>query len=151
MDTQNNLQRFIDAQNREYDTALSEIRNGRKQSHWMWYIFPQIQGLGHTETSMFYAIKDIKESQEFLAHPTLGARLIRISEELLTLESSDAHQIFGRPDDLKLKSSMTLFSSVNGADPVFNLVLEKFFNGSRDHLTLKIIETGQKPGAHQNL
>ncbi|SEB05156.1 Uncharacterized protein, DUF1810 family [Pedobacter hartonius] len=106
----------------------------------MWYIFPQIQGLGSTETSSFYAIKDLKEAQEFLTHPTLGNRLIHISEELLRLESNDAHQIFGSPDDLKLKSSMTLFSSAHGADPVFNLVLKKFFNASRDGKTLKIID-----------
>jgi uncharacterized protein (DUF1810 family) len=136
----NNLERFIAAQSRDYEVALSEIKNGRKQSHWMWYIFPQIQGLGLTETSRFYAIKDIGEAQEFLEHPVLGNRLVSISRELLKLNSNDAHEIFGSPDDLKLKSSMTLFSSVDNADPVFKLVINKFFNGSMDRQTLEIID-----------
>jgi uncharacterized protein (DUF1810 family) len=136
----NNLERFIAAQSRDYEVALSEIKNGRKQSHWMWYIFPQIQGLGLTETSRFYAIKDIGEAQEFLEHPVLGNRLVSISRELLKLNSNDAHEIFGSPDDLKLKSSMTLFSSVDNADPVFKLVINKFFNGSMDRKTLEIID-----------
>jgi uncharacterized protein (DUF1810 family) len=136
----NNLERFIAAQSRDYEVALSEIKNGRKQSHWMWYIFPQIQGLGLTETSRFYAIKDIGEAQEFLEHPVLGNRLVSISRELLKLNSNDAHEIFGSPDDLKLKSSMTLFSSVDNADPVFKLVINKFFNGSMDGQTLEIID-----------
>jgi uncharacterized protein (DUF1810 family) len=136
----NNLERFIAAQSKDYEVALSEIKNGRKQSHWMWYIFPQIQGLGLTETSRFYAIKDIGEAEEFLEHPVLGSRLISISRELLKLNSNDAHEIFGSPDDLKLKSSMTLFSSVNNADPVFKLVINKFFNGSMDGKTLEIID-----------
>jgi uncharacterized protein (DUF1810 family) len=136
----NNLERFIAAQSKDYEVALSEIKNGRKQSHWMWYIFPQIQGLGLTETSRFYAIKDIGEAEEFLEHPVLGSRLVSISRELLKLNSNDAHEIFGSPDDLKLKSSMTLFSSVNNADPVFKLVINKFFNGSMDRKTLEIID-----------
>ena len=126
MNRENNLQRFIDAQETSYEAALSEIKNGRKKSHWMWYIFPQIQGLGFSETSKFYAIKDINEAEEFLKHPLLGHRLVRLCNELLKLESDDANRIFGSPDDLKLKSSMTLFSSLN-INPVFQMVLEKFF------------------------
>ncbi len=105
--SENNLKRFIDVQEADYPIALSEVRNGRKQSHWMWYIFPQIQGLGFSETSKFYAIKNINEAEEFLNHPVLGSRLVHICNELLELKSNDANKIFGSPDDLKLKSSMT--------------------------------------------
>jgi uncharacterized protein (DUF1810 family) len=136
----NDLQRFIDAQANTYSVALSEIMNGRKRTHWMWYVFPQIQGLGMSETSRLYAIKDIHEAADFLNHPVLGSRLIRICKELLDLESDDAHPIFGSPDDLKLHSSMTLFSSVPSADPVFQKVLDKFFKGKKDQKTLAILE-----------
>ncbi len=131
----------MDAQQSTYQNALSEVRNGRKQSHWMWYIFPQIQGLGFSETSKFYAIKDINEAEEFLNHPVLGSRLVHICNELLKLKSNDASKIFGSPDDLKLKSSMTLFSTLHNTNPVFQLVLEKFFNGTKDNKTLRIIDT----------
>lgn len=105
----------------------------------MWYIFPQIQGLGYTEISKRYAIEDLEEAAEYLQHRMLGPRLILLSHVLLSLETNDAHKIFGSPDDLKLKSCMTLFSQVPGADPVFELVLKKFFNGLKDHITLKIL------------
>jgi uncharacterized protein (DUF1810 family) len=133
------LKRFIDAQESSYAIALSEIKSGRKRSHWMWYVFPQIKGLGFSETSMFYAIKDIQEAEEFLNHPVLGSRLIEISKELLKLESNNAHQILGSPDDIKLHSSMTLFSSLPGASPAFEEVLRKFFNGEKDNKTLQIL------------
>jgi uncharacterized protein (DUF1810 family) len=133
------LKRFIDAQESSYAIALSEIKSGRKRSHWMWYIFPQIKGLGFSETSMFYAIKDIEEAEAFLHHPILGSRLIEISEELLKLRGNDAHQILGSPDDVKLHSCMTLFSSIPGASPVFEDVLRKFFNGEKDNKTLQIL------------
>jgi len=133
------LKRFLDAQEADYDIALSEIKSGRKQSHWMWFIFPQIEGLGLSSTSKFYAIKDLNEAKEFLEHPVLGSRLNRICNELLKLNSNDARKIFGSPDDLKLKSSMTLFSLVHNANPVFQLVLEKFFDGVKDQKTLQII------------
>ena len=142
MNRENNLQRFIDAQETSFEAALSEIKNGRKKSHWMWYIFPQIQGLGISETSKFYAIKDLNEAEEFLKHPILGHRLVRLCNELLKLESDDANRIFGSPDDLKLKSSMTLFSSLN-INPVFQMVLEKFFHGTEDMKTLEIISKQQ--------
>jgi len=134
-----NLQRFIDAQKEGYEIALAEVRNGRKQSHWMWYIFPQIQGLGFSSTSQFYAIKDLNEAEEFIKHPVLGNRLVRISNELLKLESNNATKVFGSPDDLKLKSSMTLFSALPNTDPVFELVLKKFFDGTKDSKTLQIL------------
>ena len=139
MTKENNLTRFIDAQEADYQIALSEIKKGRKQSHWMWYIFPQIQGLGFSETSRFYAIKDMNEAKEFLKHPVLGSRLIDICNELLKLKSNDANKIFGSPDDVKLKSSMTLFSSLPDTNPVFQAVLKKFFKGTKDGNTLRII------------
>ncbi|AOM79455.1 DUF1810 domain-containing protein [Pedobacter steynii] len=134
------LERFITAQKAVYQTALAELQAGRKQGHWMWYIFPQIQGLGFTETSRHYAIEDLSEATEYLAHRVLGPRLILMCNTLLELQTSDAHQIFGSPDDLKLKSSMTLFSAVPDTDPVFEKVLQKFYNGLKDHITLKILK-----------
>lgn len=139
MNDEINLDRFIDAQENDYERALSEIRNGRKESHWMWYIFPQVQGLGTSQTSRLYAIKDMREAKAFLAHPVLGERLVRICNELLKIRSNDALQIFGGPDQLKLKSSMTLFSCLN-MHPVFDLVLDKFFQGRKDDRTLSILD-----------
>jgi uncharacterized protein (DUF1810 family) len=135
----NSLKRFTDAQENSYTTAFSEIQQGKKKSHWIWFIFPQIAGLGFSETSRYYAIKDLQEAAGFLKHPVLGSRLINISRELLSLKTNDAQQVFGSPDDLKLQSSMTLFSSLQDADPVFQLVLEKFFKGDKDKKTLYII------------
>ena len=136
----NNLERFINAQEKNYDTAFAEIVQGRKRSHWMWYIFPQLQGLGFSTTSIYYAIKDIREAEAFLKHPVLGERLIQICNALLELPANDANKIFGNPDDMKLKSSMTLFAAVPGTDPVFNSVLNKFFNGSKDNKTIEILK-----------
>lgn len=133
----NDLQRFSDAQERSFETALAEIRRGRKQSHWMWYIFPQIAGLGSSETAKFYAIKNKAEAKEFLAHPTLGNRLIEISNALLEIEGKTANQIFGSPDDVKLKSSMTLFAALDETNPVFQKVLDKYFD-ERDLKTLEL-------------
>jgi uncharacterized protein (DUF1810 family) len=138
------LQRFLDAQRGDYEIALSEIKNGRKRVHWMWYIFPQIHGLGFSETSKFYAIKNRKEAEEYLLHPVLGKRLIEISSTLLDLDTNDAHLVFGSPDDLKLKSSMTLFSLLSEKDPVFQSILKKFFNGEKDESTLSIIAEDKK-------
>jgi uncharacterized protein (DUF1810 family) len=134
------LQRFIEAQEADYRIALKEIKNGKKQSHWMWYIFPQIEGLGFSETSKFYAIKDTIEAESFLKHPILGQRLIEISNELIKHDNKDANQIFGSPDDVKLKSSMTLFSTLQGANPVFQLVLDKFFDGEKDEKTMQMMK-----------
>jgi uncharacterized protein (DUF1810 family) len=138
-----NLQRFLDAQQHDYATALAEIRAGRKRSHWMWYIFPQIQGLGFSETAQFYAIRDRAEAEAYMQHPVLGGRLMEISAALLTLENPNATRIMGSPDDIKLKSSMTLFAALNGAEPVFQRVLDAFFNGVPDAKTLQIL--GQNP------
>lgn len=134
------LDRFIQAQERDYETALSEIRNGHKRSHWMWYIFPQITGLGATEISQHYAIKDIKEATDYLMDQTLGTRLTNICKALLELETNDALAVFGSPDNIKLKSSMTLFEAVPATFPVFGQVLDKFFNGERDRRTLDILK-----------
>lgn len=135
----NDLQRFLDAQERDFETALSEIRGGRKRSHWMWYIFPQIAGLGFSSTSKFYAVKDKQEADDYLRHPVLGKRLVEISNALLEIEGKTANQIFGSPDDAKLKSSMTLFGALENTDPVFQEVLDKFFDGAKDEKTLKLI------------
>ena len=134
------LERFITAQKAVYQTALNELIAGRKQGHWMWYIFPQIQGLGFTETSRHYAIEDLNEATEYLAHRVLGPRLILMCNTLLELETNDAQLIFGNPDDLKLKSSMTLFSAVPDTNPVFEKVLQKYYDGLKDHITLKILK-----------
>jgi uncharacterized protein (DUF1810 family) len=134
------MERFIKAQKDDYKTALKEISNGRKISHWMWYIFPQVAGLGYSETSRYYAIRDVREAQAYLDHPVLGARLIEICEALLGLETSDPHAVFGSPDDMKLKSSMTLFAALPASNPVFQAVLDKFFSGSQDEKTLQLMQ-----------
>lgn len=139
MQSEPNLKRFLDAQTNDYSRALREIKNGRKQSHWMWYIFPQIKGLGFSETAKFYAINDLQEARAYLEHPILGSRLIEISNALLAQEGKSANQILGSPDDLKLRSSMTLFSSLDKADPVFQAVLTKYYAGEADQRTLSII------------
>lgn len=134
------LKRFLEAQENDFATALAEIRRGRKQSHWMWYIFPQIAGLGFSSTSKFYAVKDRAEAESYLAHPILGKRLIEISNALLEIEGKTANQIFGSPDDVKLKSSMTLFGALENTNPVFQSVLDKYFNGVKDQRTLELID-----------
>ena len=132
------LSRFISAQERSYSAALSEIRNGRKRTHWMWYIFPQIDGLGMSPTAQYYAIRDLQEAKDYYADAVLGARLVEISEALLSLDCNDAASVMGYPDDLKLRSSMTLFAVASG-DPVFTKVLEKFYGGRQDSRTLSLL------------
>lgn len=132
------LNRFLTAQERSYDAALAEIKAGRKRTHWMWYIFPQIAGLGMSSTAQYYSIQDSLEAEEYIEHPVLGARLLEISRALLTLESSDATAVMGYPDDLKLRSCMTLFAQVSD-DPVFEAVLDKFFGGRPDSRTLALL------------
>lgn len=138
MDTGTALNRFLTAQEKDYATALAEIRQGRKRSHWMWYIFPQIEGLGHSSMARHYAIRDLAEATAYLAHPVLGPRLVEISQALLGLSSNDATAVMGSPDDLKLCSCMTLFSLVPGADVVFVQVLAKFFKSRIDERTAAI-------------
>jgi uncharacterized protein (DUF1810 family) len=135
------LVRFLEAQNHVYLKALEEIKNGQKRSHWMWYIFPQMKGLGASENARFFGIKSLDEATAYVQHPILGKHLIEITKALLTIEGKSASDIFGYPDDLKLHSSMTLFSKVENADPVFNEVIKKYFNGVLDQGTLKILGT----------
>lgn len=141
---ENNLERFIDAQNNKeygsYESALNEIKNGRKRTHWIWYIFPQLKGLGHSYNSEFYGIDDIDEAKEYLAHPVLGARLKEITQVLLNLKENDPHKIMGSPDDMKLKSCMTLFAHVSENDSIFHKVLAKFFNNEPDKMTLQYLK-----------
>lgn len=133
------LIKFLDAQNQVYLKALSEIKNGKKETHWMWFIFPQIKGLGSSDTAKHYAIKDLNEATAYLQHPILGKHLIEISEEVLNLKAKTATQIFGTPDDMKLRSCMTLFANLKNSNPVFHKVLEKYFNGLPDDRTLQLL------------
>ena len=134
-----NLDRFIKAQKRDYETALNEIRRGYKRSHWIWYIFPQIAGLGFSPTSQYYSIASIKEAEAYMENAYLRAHLLEISEALLTLDSRDPEQVMGHPDDLKLKSSMTLFAEAAPEETVFQAVLDKYFGGEKDQRTLDIL------------
>ena len=138
MVSSNNVSRFIEAQENTYSDALSEIRNGRKRTHWMWFIFPQIKGLGNTQMSVKYSINDINEAIFYINHPILGNRLKEITGELLKIKDKSALDIFGSPDDKKLKSCMTLFSIVS-QDSIFRQVLSRFFNSEKDGKTLDII------------
>ena len=134
-----NLERFQRAQAFDYDTALREIRDGRKESHWMWYVFPQIQGLGFSSTAQYYAIRDIAEARAYLQHPVLRERLLEISNALLALDTHNASEVFGWPDDLKLRSSMTLFAEAEPECDVFQKVLDQYFQGRKDERTLEIL------------
>jgi len=140
------LKRFITGQEGIYGRVLAELKSGRKRTHWMWFIFPQIEGLGHSPTSRHYAIKSIAEARRYLGHPVLGGRLTECSEALLALEGPTASEIFGYPDDMKLKSSMTLFAAV-AEDPrsAFIRVLEKYYHGEPDARTLRLLEERKDP------
>lgn len=133
------LARFTEAQVGKYEDAYRELVNGRKTSHWMWYIFPIIDGLGHSETAKFYALRDMVEAQDYFNHPVLGRRLVDISTLLLGLEGRSAHDIFGPPDDFKLQACMTLFSFMQPTVAVFEQVLSKYFEGRKDPSTLAIL------------
>ena len=133
------LDRFLDAQWGDYAAALAEVRRGRKTSHWMWYIFPQIAGLGQSSTARYYSIRDLEEAREYYAHPVLGQRLREISGALLELRGSDPVAVFGGIDSMKLKSSMTLFAVAAPDDPLFRQVLDKYYGGEQDALTLRIL------------
>ena len=133
------LDRFLDAQRGDYAAALAEVRRGRKTSHWMWYIFPQIAGLGQSSTARYYSIRDLDEAREYYAHPVLGQRLREISGVLLDLRGSDPVAVFGGIDSMKLKSSMTLFAVAAPDDPLFQQVLDKYYGGEQDILTLRIL------------
>lgn len=133
------LQRFINAQEYNYDLALSEIRNGKKLSHWIWYIFPQIAGLGRSSMCATYGIKGLEEAKAYLSHPILKQRLEEISLALLELPSNNPVIVMGRPDDKKLCSCMTLFLEADPSNKIFSKVLDKYFDGKKDNATIKIL------------
>jgi len=139
MKSKYNLNRFVEAQKNTYSTALLEIQQGKKQSHWMWFIFPQIKGLGFTDYNIFYGIENLEEAQEYYNHPILGKRLIEITNALLLLENKTALEIMGHPDEKKLRSSMTLFSLLPNVSDCFQLVLQKYYDNKKDDKTLQII------------
>ncbi|AGL17391.1 DUF1810 domain-containing protein [Actinoplanes sp. N902-109] len=130
------LQRFHDAQDGVYERALAEVRAGQKRSHWMWFVFPQIAGLGSSPTAVRYAIRDLAEARAYLADPVLGARLRECAAALLALPGRTAGQIFGYPDDLKLRSSMTLFAAAAPGPAPFQAVLDRYYDGTPDQATL---------------
>lgn len=138
MNMKYNLNRFVEAQSNIYAQVVRELRQGRKTSHWMLYVFPQIKGLGHSAAAMYYAISSLDEATQYLDHPVLGSRLIECCRILLGLENKTAGDIFGSVDAMKLKSSMTLFSLVSD-NPVFSRVLDKYYKGIKDSATLKIV------------
>ena len=135
------LERFVKEQESDYPVALSEMRAGHKVSHWIWYIFPQLEELGRSRMAKFYGIEDIEEARAYLAHPVLGARLREITEVIAGLDASDPDYLMGGyPDDMKLQSCMTLFAHISEQGSVFHKVLDKFFGGKEDANTLKILE-----------
>lgn len=133
------LSRFITAQRGVYHTALQELNEGCKRTHWMWYIFPQVAGLGFSETSRFYAIHNRAEARQYLAHELLGKRLVTCCEAVRALEGKSIHDIFGSPDDMKMKSCITLFASLSAPGSVFERILNKYFQGRPDERTLEIL------------
>lgn len=135
-----NLQRFLDAQAYDYAQALSEIKAGRKRSHWIWYIFPQLDGLGRSSMCAFYGIKGIGEARAYLEHPVLRQRLEEISQALLELQENNPTLVMGYPDDMKLRSCMTLFLEADPGNEIFSKVLDKYFYGQKDTATLKILK-----------
>jgi uncharacterized protein (DUF1810 family) len=139
------LSRFVEAQEVSYEQALAEIRSGQKQSHWMWYVFPQFEGLGFSPTARRYAIKSLAEAKAYLNHPVLGPRLRECGEAALGVEGRSAHEIFGFPDDLKLRSCATLFAEVAPPGSMFDRLLDKYFGGQGDEKTLQLL--GTRPGA----
>ena len=133
------LKRFVEAQERDYTQAVSEIRRGQKRTHWMWYIFPQFDGLGFSATSRHYSIKSVAEATAYLNHPVLGPRLLECVAAALSVDNRSAYEVFGSPDDMKLRSCATLFAYVSPAGSVFERLLEKYFQGERDSKTLTLL------------
>ena len=137
MDDPYNLQRFVDAQNPVYDQVRSELRRGYKSSHWMWFVFPQIEGLGHSPMARKFAVSSLDEAKAYLRHPVLGPRLIECADLVAQIEGRMIQEIFGSPDDLKFRSSMTLFAKAAPDDEVFTEALQKYFDGEYDRLTIE--------------
>jgi uncharacterized protein (DUF1810 family) len=134
------LARFLSAQQHDYEQAVSELHGGRKQSHWIWYVFPQLKGLGSSEQSSFYGIASLAEAEAYLAHPVLGPRLLECTQLTLDLRGKSVGDIFPYPDDLKFGSSMTLFAAAAPAPSLFAEALDRFFSGRRDSRTLSLLE-----------
>jgi uncharacterized protein (DUF1810 family) len=139
-----NLQRFVDAQDPVFDQACVELRAGEKSSHWMWFVFPQIEGLGRSPMAIHYAISSREEAAAYLAHPLLGPRLRKCTELVNQVEGRSIHKIFGSPDDMKFRSSMTLFAQATRDNQVFLDALQKYFGGDFDRLTLELLETSSR-------
>lgn len=133
------LERFVRAQSQDYDQALREIRAGRKRSHWIWYIFPQLKGLGFSYNAEYYGIADVEEAKQYLAHPVLSLRLTEITTALLTLPGKDPKAVMGHPDEIKLLSSMTLFAQISGDNSIFHQVIDKYYAGNPDKQTLQML------------
>jgi uncharacterized protein (DUF1810 family) len=142
-----NLSRFIEAQALVYDTALGELERGRKQSHWMWFIFPQFAGLGLSPTAIRFAISGLDQAHAYLAHPLLGDRLVKCTRAINVVRNRTAHEIFGSPDDLKLHSSMTLFRETANDPEPFRTAIERYFGGEADARTLELLKEGLAPRA----
>lgn len=141
MRTGNDLERFVEAQDRVYDDVRRELAAGRKVTHWMWFVFPQLRGLGRSATAQYYGIGSRDEAEAYLQHPVLGARLRECVGLALAVDGASAHAIFGSPDDLKFRSSMTLFAAVAPAEPLFRHALERYFGGEPDPLTSEILRS----------
>jgi len=142
------LNRFLEAQEGVHARALAEIRRGRKQSHWMWFVFPQLAGLGMSATSQRYAIRHLAEAKAYLAHPVLGARLLDVAEAACGVAGRSAFEIFGSPDDLKLRSCATLFARVSPPGSVFHRLLDRYFGGEPDEKTLRLLDLAQESPGH---
>jgi uncharacterized protein (DUF1810 family) len=146
MDDPHHLSRFVQAQHGTYAQALSELTSGQKRSHWMWYVFPQLDGLAFSSTSKHYAIKSLDEAKAYLEHPLLGPRLLACAEAVIRLDGRSATQIFGSPDDLKLRSCATLFACVSPHGSVFHQLLDKYYQGTVDGKTLSLLGSGAEAG-----
>jgi uncharacterized protein (DUF1810 family) len=136
------LQRFVEAQACVYEGALAELRTGAKRTHWMWFVFPQLAELGRSPTAKFYGLSGLEEARAYLVHPVLGPRLLECVRAILGVSGRSAHDIFGSPDDLKLRSSLTLFARAAPAEPLFGEALEAYFAGEPDPLTLRLLGEG---------
>ncbi len=140
------LDRFVQAQQGVYARALAEVRDGRKRSHWMWFVFPQFRGLGYSETSRRYAVKSLAEAEAYLRHPVLGPRLVECAEAALGVEGRSALEVFGSPDDMKLRSCATLFARASPPGSVFHRLLDKYFEGRPDGETLRLLGATPEAG-----
>jgi uncharacterized protein (DUF1810 family) len=140
-DDRYDLNRFLSAQEGVYERALAELKGGQKRTHWMWFIFPQIDGLAYSPTAKRYSIKSREEARQYLNHPVLGKRLLECTEAVVVLRGGSVSEIFGYPDDLKFASSMTLFEKIAGSGSVFSLALDRYCHGERDAKTLRLLES----------